>query len=100
MDMNLFRKHLAKQQHLTERHPAAQNLAHRLSTLTHAAQTKAAILDEVDSIWASVQELPISSRNKKMLSDELDELITAIKTNDHSDAEVLIDTLTTALLNI
>ena len=97
--MNLFRKSLAKRQNLSERAPAVKDLLYYLEQLEKAASTQAK-LDTLDTIWAGVQELPISTSTKKTLSLNLDELTTAIKTNDHSDAEILLDTITSTLARL
>ena len=101
MDMNQFRKSLAsKQKLLTESHAQLQALAVRLAELGHLASNKTKLLDEIDQIWSDLDYVTsISSIKKRRIHDNIDELTDAVKTNQHSDAEILINTIIKDLLS-
>jgi hypothetical protein len=99
MDMNQFRKSLAKRQNLHESHPELKSLAHRLADLGSLSPNKAKILDELDQIWSDLDYIPsLSSINKRRIQSNIDELTDAVKTSQHKDAEILIDTIIKDLL--
>jgi hypothetical protein len=100
MDMNQFRKSLAKRQKLNESHPELQNLAYRVAELGHLSPNKTKLLDEIDQIWSDLDYITsISSIKKRRIHDNIDELTDAVKTNNHKDADILINTIIKDLLS-
>jgi hypothetical protein len=97
MDMNQYRRHLAKRQTMSGP-PQARSLAVRLLDLPKQTNNGDR-LDEVDSIYADLDSIPnLSHRNKKLLQDNLDELTSALKRRDFSEAEILIAALIDTLV--
>lgn len=100
MDMNQFRKSLAKRQKLTENRHELENLAHRVAELGNLSPNKTKILDEIDQIWSDLDYITsISSIKKRRIQDNIDELTDAVKASQHKDAEILIDTIIKDLLS-
>jgi hypothetical protein len=85
---------------ITESHQKRQDLAYRLAELGNLSPNKAKILDEIDQIWSDIDYLSdISSIKKRRILDNVDELTDAVKTSQHSDAEILINTIIKDLLS-
>lgn len=100
MDMNQFRKSLAKRQKLNENRHELENLAHRVAELGNLSPSKTKILDEIDQIWSDLDYITsLSSIKKRRIQDNIDELTDAVKANQHSDAEILIHAIIKDLLS-
>jgi hypothetical protein len=100
MDMNQFRKSLAKRQNLNESHPELQNLAYRVGELGNLSPNKTKLLDEIDQIWSDLDYITsLSSIKKRRIQSNIDELTDAVKANQHSDAEILIHAIIKDLLS-
>jgi hypothetical protein len=73
--------------------PQSRSLAARLADVPKGISTKERLAD-IDSIYADVDSIPnLSSSLKKKLLANLDDLTDAVRAGQHSDAEILIDTL-------
>jgi hypothetical protein len=97
MDMNLFRKHLFANKQKLSGPPQARSIAVRLLDLPKYLSNHDR-LEEIDSIYADLDSIPnLSSKTKKQLQANLDELTQAVRRQEFDDAEILIGDLVTLL---